>query len=1068
MRDEEREALEQVQFNWAVSAEDVWSPVPHHVPGLHARQAQTLLRAVPKPAGVARNPIGIVLQGQAGVGKTHLLRWLRQEVEVQDGYFFLIRLVEGQEFWRSAVHGVVKGLNSSPVDQLRTLLTSLCGQAGLSGERQQRVLGTIPVRPADLDALVDGLRDVDRAVAAECHNTLRALVLLRARASAVNQVGDDYLNNDGDVPAEQRETWGFRGPARPRTLVLQDLSRLLAVSGPSVLAVDQIDTLIVHSATALKDVRPGAVDPRSRLGEVANGLMELREHTTRSLTVVACLPGNWDLITGSAVHSAGDRFRVVDLQSTMPDADVASRIVGQQLQSLYAEVGYVPPYPTWPVRPSAFEGDVARHSTPRGLMKLVAGHVRACSDADELVELEDFTAPPPSPSARPVAPSDALASLDERFARLREQADPRAALDVDTEDRVVPALLDAGLRAWIAEQGEAARGYTVDQVPGRRPPVHARLRQVLDDAVEDEVHVVFRAVAHTNARAVQTRIATARTDTGLGAGSDRRRLVLLRNTAWPSGPRTAEVVTAFRRDGGVDVPVGESDLRTFAALAELQRPQPRGWAEWLAARRPAGSTELFSRLLPPAASAPVAPASPTSAPPAPAVPGPTPLPAPEPGPAGRPAPGPPARPAPAEPSAPSVPVGRSAADGHDVLVPLASLRTHAVVFAGSGSGKTVLLRRLIEECALRGVSAIVLDPNNDLSRLGDAWPEAPDGWFAGDAARAAEYLEHTDVVVWTPGRERGRPLAFQPLPDFAAVLGEEDEFQQALDSAVASLAPRMQLTGRRLEQGRAVLREALEHYAWGGGSSLAGLVDLLAELPDDLSTLRPGPRLAADIADALQATMINDRLFAGAGEPVDPSVLLTPAPGKRARVSVVNFVGLPSDEQRQGFVNQLQMALFSWVKAHPAGDRPLGGLLVMDEAQTFAPSSGRTVCTASTIALASQARKYGLGLVFATQAPKGLHNQITGNAATQFFGYLNAGAQIAAATELASRKGGRVDDISRLGAGEFYVAGAGTPFQKVREPMCLSHHPSSPPTTEEVLARAAASLRPHEPVGGRS
>lgn len=1034
MRDEEREALEQVQFNWAVSAEDVWSPVPHHVPGLHARQAQTLLRAVPKPAGAARNPIGIVLQGQAGVGKTHLLRWLRQEVETRQGYFFLIRLVEGQDFWRSAVHGVVKGLNSSPVDQLKTLLTSLCGQAGLSGEQQQRVLGTIPVGRADLDALVDGLRDVDRAVAVECRNTLSALVLLRARASAVNQVGDDYLNNDGDVPAEQREAWGLRGPARPRTLVLQDLSRLLALSGPSVFAVDQIDTLIVHSATALKDVRPGEVDTRSRLGEVANGLMELREHTTRSLAVVACLPGNWDLITGSALHSAGDRFRVVDLQSTMPDADIASSIVGQQLQSLYAEVGHTAAYPTWPVRPAAFEGEVARHSTPRGLMKLVAGHVRACLDADELVELEDFGAPPPTPSTRSAPPADALAALDDRFAQLREQVDPHAALDVDTEDRVVPALLDAGLRAWIVEQGEAARGYTVDQVPGRRPPVHARLRQVLDDAVEDEVHVVFRAIAHTNARAVQTRISTARTDTGLGAGTDRRRLVVLRNRSWPSGPRTAEVVTAFRRDGGVDVPIGESDLRTLAALAELQRPQPRGWAEWLTTRRPAGSTELFSRLLPPAEGRD------TPSPDVPVLP-------PAPGSEG---------PAVVEPAVPSVPVGRAVGDGRDVLVPLASLRTHTAVFAGSGSGKTVLLRRLVEECALQGVSSIVLDPNNDLARLGDAWPEAPDRWSDGDAAKAAEYLEQTDVVVWTPGRERGRPLAFQPLPDFAAVLGDDDEFQQALDSAVASLAPRMQLTGRRLDQGRAVLREALEHYAQAGGSSLAGLVDLLAELPDNLSTLRPGPRLAADIADALQATMINDRLFAGAGEPVDPSVLLTPVPGKRARVSVINFVGLPSDEQRQGFVNQLQMALFSWVKAHPAGDRPLGGLLVMDEAQTFAPSSGRTVCTASTIALASQARKYGLGLVFATQAPKGLHNQVTGNAATQFFGYLNAGAQIAAATELASRKGGRVDDVSRLGAGEFYVAGTGTPFQKVHEPMCLSHHPSSPPTTEEVLARAAA------------
>jgi hypothetical protein len=113
------------------------------------------------------------------------------------------------------------------------------------------------------------------------------------------------------------------------------------------------------------------------------------------------------------------------------------------------------------------------------------------------------------------------------------------------------------------------------------------------------------------------------------------------------------------------------------------------------------------------------------------------------------------------------------------------------VFAGSGSGKSVLLRRIVEECALKGVSSIVLDPNNDLARLGDAWPEPPDSWSMHDAARASNYLEHTDVVVWTPRRQGGRPLTFQPLPVFADVLDDEDEFQAAVDSAVDALAPRI-------------------------------------------------------------------------------------------------------------------------------------------------------------------------------------------------------------------------------------------------------------------------------------
>ena len=64
------------------------------------------------------------------------------------------------------------------------------------------------------------------------------------------------------------------------------------------------------------------------------------------------------------------------------------------------------------------------------------------------------------------------------------------------------------------------------------------------------------------------------------------------------------------------------------------------------------------------------------------------------------------------------------------------LSSHIAILAGSGSGKTVLLRRIIEEAALRGIPSIVLDPNNDLSRLGDAWPTRPEMWSDEDSAQA--------------------------------------------------------------------------------------------------------------------------------------------------------------------------------------------------------------------------------------------------------------------------------------------------------------------------------------------
>jgi hypothetical protein len=403
-----------------------------------------------------------------------------------------------------------------------------------------------------------------------------------------------------------------------------------------------------------------------------------------------------------------------------------------------------------------------------------------------------------------------------------------------------------------------------------------------------------------------------------------------------------------------------------------------------------------------------------------------------------------------------MPLGAAIDRAGPVTVELEALRRHTAIFAGSGSGKTVLIRRLVEECALRGVSAIVLDPNNDLARLGDPWPTPPDGWDAAETARAEEYLRHTDVVVWTPRRESGRPLSFRPLPDFGEILEDPDAFAAGVDAAVAALAPRAKVDGTAVKArlGQAVLREALTSYARGGASDLRGFIELLNALPDGLSQLEDAGKIAADMAQLLTATMVTDPLFGGSGAAVDPGLLLTPDPGYRARVSVISFVGLPDEEQRQSFVNQLQLALFAWIKRHPAGDRPLGGLFVMDEAQTLAPSGPMTACTHSTLALASQARKYGLGLVFATQAPKGLHNRIPGNAATQLFGLLNSPAQIAAAQEMARAKGSDISDIARLKTGQFYAAVEGAEFEKLQAPLCLTHHPKSPLTTEEVLDRA--------------
>lgn len=775
-------------------------------------------------------------------------------------------------------------------------------------------------------------------------------------------------------------------------------------------------------------------------------------------------------MTRAAPTPVADRFRTSTLPDRIPTPEIGQAIVAKRLSAAFAGMFFGPPHPTWPIAPAAFTD--APTLTPRALLRRVDRHIAWCRDRDEVVELDrliDGAESTPTvgtvrgASADPATDERRLHELDARFADLVEAADVSAAVDPAGEDEHMPRLLAAGLAAWIAEQAPTGATYKYDPPPGRKPALHGRLIEVLDEATENEAHWCFRAIAHPNAVAVTARVKAACTLAGLDRDLPQRRLILLRNGPWPTGKRTTEVLTGFDAAGGLRCAVSEADLRVFAALGVMAAEPSTALQEWLVARRPASGTELFRAVLPgPDGTRGDAP------PPTPDDDEP-PSGGPESDPATAPAVDVPAGASTGTAAIPADPtdlvvaergrvvgLGRTVDGGHPFTVPLESLRRHAVVFAGSGSGKTVLIRRLVEECAREGVSAIVLDPNNDLARLGDAWPEPPSGWGPGDAERAADYLDHTEVVVWTPRVTAGRPLSFQPLPDFTSLRDWPDEFDQAVRSAVEALAPRagVDRSSRLAQQGKAVLTEALQAYARSGMVGLPGFTEFLTDLPEGVSRLARAGKLAEELAEALKAAMVTDPLFGGVGAPADPGLLLTPSAGRRARVSVISFVGLTSDQERQSFVNQLQMALFAWIKRHPAGDRPLGGLFVMDEAQTLAPSTGTTACTASSIALASQARKYGLGLVFATQAPKGLHNQISGNATTQFFGLLNAPAQIDAARQLAEAKGGRLPDIGLLNSGEFYAAGEGFSFVKVRTPLCLTHHPKAPLTPEEVVARA--------------
>lgn len=1098
MTDEQRRALAALRFNWAPTPDDIWKPIPYHVEGLHHQIIEMVMEGVAEADhSVDSSPVGLAILGQRGTGKTHLLGAVRQRVQTAGGFFFLVKLLEASAFWRSTSLSLLEDFVRPAPDgstQLRAFLRRLADGVDAPRAVRRAVTGDTELTRHALDALVDQIRKANRQIGTECQDTARALVLYASDDGAAQDLGHDFLSSSDEESPGALAAWGIRRSKRAPQEIVRDTSRLLALVGPTVIALDQIDLMVAQSVKSTSREVRGEVDWQTSLllEQIASGLMSLRENTRRSLSIVSCLPQTWQSIKEQATDTVQDRFREAVRLKEIPSPEIGRELIEKRFGLVFDDLGFTPPYPTWPIHPSAFIEVV--QFTPRELLRRIDTHVRSCLADGQVRELthllhaqsgyddsatRSVTAPTPNRADEskgqdgtgPVpAEPDELAKIDISFAELIESAETASAVRQSSEDLKVPALLQAGLTAWIAAQGESADEFSLDPLPvSGKPALHARLRRTLDDETEDEEHWSFRAVCAPHHIAALNRIRTAITTAGLTEGVTKRRLFLLRSADWSAGARTREVLAAFARAGGRTVPFPAADIRRLVALEQLiQQYGLERLRPWFSDRRPASDIACLRDALdddgdsdgsadsagtqaePDPATQPVS--SPVRAVGRASVPMMSSA-------ADKPAPAGPAR----QPEVVAgidpheLVIGSVAGRPEPVRMGLESLRRHTVIFAGSGSGKTVLIRRLIEECALRGVSTIVLDPNNDLARLGDAWPDQPTGWGPDDPDRAAAYLAGTDVVVWTPGRSTGRPLSFRPLPNFGDVLDDPDGFRAAVDSAVATLAPHARVDGGtdKARLGRAVLREALTGYARTGGSDLRQFADLLNELPDGVSQLDSAPKLAASMAQLLKAALIDDPLFGGDGTPVDPGTLLTPPPGRRARVSVISFIGLSHDHQRQSFVNQLQLALFTWIKRHPAGDRPLGGLFVMDEAQTLAPSGAVTACTQSTLALTSQARKYGLGLVFATQAPKALHNQIPGNAATQFFGLLTAPVQIEAARDVARAKGADIPDVGKMRTGQFYAAVEGARFVKLQAPMCLSHHPRSPLTTEEVAQRAA-------------
>jgi hypothetical protein len=357
------------------------------------------------------------------------------------------------------------------------------------------------------------------------------------------------------------------------------------------------------------------------------------------------------------------------------------------------------------------------------------------------------------------------------------------------------------------------------------------------------------------------------------------------------------------------------------------------------------------------------------------------------------------------------------------------LVTHAVCVGMTGSGKTGLCISLLEEAAIDGIPAIVIDPKGDLGNLLLTFPElgvedfAPwineddarskgvssqeyarqqaEFWRKGlaawgqDGARIQRLREAAEFAIYTPGSTAGLPVSI--LKSFARPPSAVDDDPELLREHVANTATSLLgLLGIQADPLRSrehIFLATILDATWRKGKDLdlAGLIQEIQTPPVskvgvfDLESFYPAK-------DRFELVMALNNLLAAPGfsvwmegEPLDVGRMLYTSQGK-PRVAIFSIAHL-GDGERMFFVSLLLNQVVGWMR-NQSGTTSLRAMVYMDEIFGYFPPVANPPSKQPLLTLLKQARAFGIGVVLATQNPVDLDYKGLANAGTWFIGRL--------------------------------------------------------------------------------
>jgi hypothetical protein len=357
------------------------------------------------------------------------------------------------------------------------------------------------------------------------------------------------------------------------------------------------------------------------------------------------------------------------------------------------------------------------------------------------------------------------------------------------------------------------------------------------------------------------------------------------------------------------------------------------------------------------------------------------------------------------------------------------LTTHAVCVGMTGSGKTGLCLALLEEAAIDGIPALIIDPKGDLGNLLLTFPllrpedfepwidpaeakragvspaelaaKTAERWKSGlaewgqEGERIQRFRDAVDIAIYTPGASAGLPLSvlrsFDVPPQ--STLDDADTMRAKIGAAASGLLGLLGIDADPLRSREHILLANIFEKSWKAGQSLdmPGLIRAIQSPPlekigvVDLESFYPAKErfeLAMQLNNLLASPGFSAWME---GEALDIQRLLYTSEGQ-PRVAILSIAHLP-DAERMFFVTILLSEVISWMRSQP-GTSSLRAILYMDEVFGYFPPSANPPSKTPMLTLLKQARAFGLGVVLATQNPVDLDYKGLANCGTWFLGRL--------------------------------------------------------------------------------